>query len=245
MARLTSQNEPPAEPVPARRVRRDVQRNREALITAAREVFSSQGIDAPLEHIARRAGVGIATLYRHFPTRVALVDAILTSAVQIHVEIARRALAMDDAWAGFVYYLERTCELEAADRGINDMMSMRLPGAVIAENVKGQMFELVVQIIRRAQESGRLRPDLTPEDLALLTWATGRIVEVTADVAPHAWRRHLGLLIDAFRSENAHELPVQPLTPRQVYRAMIRLGGRCSGSGSGSRIGAEVAGERT
>jgi AcrR family transcriptional regulator len=245
MARLTSQKEPTAEPAPARRVRRDVQRNREALITAAREVISSHGIDAPLEHIARRAGVGIATLYRHFPTRVALVDAILTSAVQAYVEIARRALAMEDAWAGFVYYLERTCELEAADRGINDMMSMRLPGAVIAEATKKQMFELVVQIMRRAQDSGRLRADVTPEDLALLTWATGRIVEATAEVAPRAWRRHLGLLIDAFRAENAHELPVRPLTPRQVYRAMIRLGGRCTGGGSGSREASAAPGGGT
>jgi AcrR family transcriptional regulator len=217
-------------------MRRDVQRNREALITAAQEVFSGQGIDAPLEHIARRAGVGIATLYRHFPTRVELVDAILTSAVQTHVEIARRALAMDDPWAGFVHYLECTCELEAADRGINDMMSMRLPGAVIAENVKAEMFDLVVQLMRRAQESGQLRADITPEDLALLTWSTGRIVEVTGDIAPNAWRRHLGLWIDAFRAGSAHELPVPALSPRQVYRAMLRLGGRCSSAGSGSRV---------
>jgi AcrR family transcriptional regulator len=96
---------------PARRLRRDAQRNRDAILAAARQVFPEQGLEAPLEEIARRAGVGIATLYRRFPTRTELLDAVLAPAVQEHVDAAEQALAMDDPWEGFAFYLERSCRL--------------------------------------------------------------------------------------------------------------------------------------
>jgi AcrR family transcriptional regulator len=216
--------------VPEGRLRADAQRNREAVLTAARQVFAEAGLDAPLEEIARRAGVGIGTLYRRFPTRLDLVDAILTSAVEAHVRVAEEALAMADPWEGFVHFLEAALRLQAADRGINDMMSMRLPSAAAAESAKRRFFDLQAEIIARAQRGGQLRSDVTPEDLALLVWATTRIVEATHNVAADAWRRHLALLIDGFRAERARPLPVPPMTPRQVYRAMLSLGNRCTGS---------------
>jgi AcrR family transcriptional regulator len=210
-------------------LRADAQRNREAVLTAAQEVFAELGLDAPLEEIARRAGVGIGTLYRRFPTRLDLVDAILASTVEAHVAVAEAALAIEDPWDGFVHYLEETGRLQATDRGTNDMMSMRLPRAMRAEAAKKRVFELTQRIIVRAQDSGQLRADVTPEDLAFLAWANTRILEATHDVCPDAWRRHLGLLLDGFRADRAHALPVPPLTPRQVYRAMRSLGSRCTG----------------
>jgi len=211
------------------KLRADAQRNREAIVVAAREVFAEHGLEAPLEEIARRAGVGIGTLYRRFPTRLDLVDAILAEPVEQHVAAAEHALTMADPWDGFVYYLEAAGQLQATDRGINDMMSMRLPNATRAESAKRRMFELTEKIIRRARQSGQLRPDVTQEDLALVFWAHGRIVEATSEVAPDAWRRHLGLLLEGFRADRAHELAVPALTPRQVHRAMLSLGSRCTG----------------
>ncbi len=116
----------PSPPRPARPLRRDAQRNRDAILAAARQVFCDHGLEAPLEEIARRAGVGIATLYRRFPSRVELLDAVLADTVQAHVDAAEQALATDDPWGGFTYYLEATCRLQAADRGLNDAMGMRL-----------------------------------------------------------------------------------------------------------------------
>jgi AcrR family transcriptional regulator len=213
-------------------LRADAQRNRVALIAAAREVFAEQGLEAPLEEIARRAGVGIGTLYRRFPTRLDLADAILADAVEALVAAAEAALAVSDPWDGLVSYLEETGRLQACDRGFNDMMSMRLPRATRAEAAKKRMFELTVAIIRRAQASGQLRPDVTPEDLAFLAWANTRIMQATQGISTDAWRRHLALLLDGFRAERAHPLPVPPLSPRQVYRAMRSLGSRCAGPGS-------------
>ena len=221
----------PSHPLrPARPLRRDAQRNRDAIVAAARQVFCDHGLEAPLEEIARQAGVGIATLYRHFPNRAALLDAVLADTVHAHVEVAEQARATDDPWEGFVYYLEETGRLQAADRGLNDAMGMRFPRATATEAAKARLFEVVVQVVDRAQQSGQLRTDLTLEDLAFLTWANARILPaVRAAGAPDAWRRHLGLLLDGFRADRAHPLLLPPLSPRQVHRAMLTLGRRSAG----------------
>src|SRR5881296_2266274 len=110
-----------------RRLRADAERNRAALLDAAREVFAEQGLEAPLEEIARRAGVGIGTLYRRFPTRLDLIDTILATTIDGMISAAEEGLRMPEPWAGFVHYLEHTGRCQATDRGFNDMMSMRLP----------------------------------------------------------------------------------------------------------------------
>jgi AcrR family transcriptional regulator len=216
---------------PTRRLRRDAQRNRDAILAAARQVFCDHGLEAPLEQIARQAGVGIATLYRRFPTRVELLDAVLTDTVQAHLAVAQRALAMDDPWDGFALYLEETCRLQAADQGLNDAMGMRFPRASAVEAARRRLYQLSGQLVDRAQQAGRLRDDVTVEDLAFVTWANTRILQaVRAAGAPDAWRRHLALLLDGFRAERASPLPVPPLSPRQVYRAMLTLGRRSAGT---------------
>ena len=215
---------------PATRLRRDAQRNRDAILVAARQVFCDHGLEAPLEEIARQAGVGIATLYRRFPNRAALVDAVLADTVEAHITVAERALATDDPWDGFAFYLEQSCRLQAADRGLNDVMGMRFPRATAVEAAKTRLFDLVAQVVDRAQQSGQLRADITMEDLAFLNWANARILPaVRAAGAPDAWRRHLGWLLDGFRADRAHPLPVPPLSPPQVHRAMLTLGRRSAG----------------
>jgi AcrR family transcriptional regulator len=215
---------------PARPLRRDAQRNRDAILAAARQVFCDHGLEAPLEEIARRAGVGIGTLYRRFPSRVELLDAVLADTVQAHVDAAERALAMEDPWDGFAHYLEETCRLQAADRGLNDAMGMRFQGATAMEAAKARLFDVVAQVVDRAQQSGQLRADLTLEDLAFVSWANTRILPACrAAGVPDAWRRHLGILLNGFRADRAHPLPQPPLAPRQVHRAMLTLGRRSAG----------------
>jgi AcrR family transcriptional regulator len=213
-----------------RPLRRDAQRNREAIVEAARQVFCDQGLEAPLEQIARHARVGIATLYRRFPNRAALLDAVLTANLQAHIDAAEQALAIDDPWDGFAFYLEQSCRLQATDRGLNDVMGMRFPRATATEAAKARLFELLGQVLDRAQRSGQLRADLTLEDLAFLNWANTRILPaVRAAGAPDAWRRPLALLLDGFRADRAHPLPQPPLSPQQVHRAMVTLGRRSTG----------------
>jgi AcrR family transcriptional regulator len=220
---MTPPNHPP-------RLRRDAQRNRDAIVAAARQLFCDHGLQAPLEQVARHAGVGIATLYRRFPNRAALLDAVLADNLHAHLDAATQALAMDDPWDGFASYLEESCRLQATDRGLNDVMGMRFPHATAVEAAKTRLFELVGQLVDRAQRSGQLRADLTLEDLAFLNWGNARILAaVRAAGVPDAWQRHLGLLLDGFRAERAHPLPQPPLSPRQVHRAMLTLGRRSTG----------------
>jgi AcrR family transcriptional regulator len=215
----------------ARPLRRDAQRNRDAVVAAARAVFASEGLDAPLEQIARKAGVAIGTLYRNFPTRMDLVEAIFVDKLRTWLERAEQALSMDDAWEAFAFYLEKLCELQADDRGFNDLASMRFPHAECMERTQGSINELSRRIVERAQQDGVVRSDVTAEDLAFVIWSHTRITEATSAVCPNAWRRHLGLMLDAFRAGRAHPLPEPPMRPEEVYQAMVSLGGSSTCTG--------------
>jgi AcrR family transcriptional regulator len=198
-------------------MRRDAQRNRERLVEAARSVFAERGLDAALDEVARRAGVSIGTLYNRFPSRIDLVEAVFADRVETVARIAEHALAMDDAWAAFVYFVEQVCQLQAADRGYNDLAARGIPQATAA-HVRG--YELMTRIVDRARTSGGLRPDFVLEDMAFVTWAITRTIEATAGVDPDAWRRHLGFVLDGLRAPAAHPLPKPPLTPEQVATIM-------------------------
>jgi AcrR family transcriptional regulator len=215
-----------ASPAKNRPLRKDASRNRESLLAAARDVFAERGLDAPLDEIARRAGVSIGTLYNRFPSRGVLIDAVFADRVEAVEHIAEQALALPDPWSGLVYFLERTCEMQAADLGYNDLACQRVLPATVTEDSKARGYELMQRIILRAQESGALRPDVTLADMAFVVWGHARTVAATARIAPDVWRRHLGLLLDGLRASAAHPLPVPPLSPEQVASA---LGGACDG----------------
>ncbi|WP_040772694.1 TetR/AcrR family transcriptional regulator [Nocardia pneumoniae] len=205
-------------------LRSDAQRNRDALVTAARAVFEERGLDAPLKEIATRAGVAIGTLYNRFPTRDDLIAAAVEDRIEAGSRIAEDALAIDDPWESFVYLVERVCALQAADRLLSELAVRAAPSRAIAQ-AQEYGHGLMRRIITRAQEAGVLRPDWVLEDIAFITWSHTRIVEATGHVAPDAWRRHLALVLDGLRAEAAHPLPVPPITEDQLMHALGRTPG--------------------
>jgi AcrR family transcriptional regulator len=207
---------------PARPLRRDAQANRDRIVTAARAAFAAAGIEVPVEEIARCAAVGMGTLYRHFPAKEDLIDAVLEDAFAAFVDAAEQALDEQDAWAGFCGFLERAFALHGENRGLKDIIAMRAHGRARAEAMRTRMRPLLRRLIERAQEQGALRADFTAEDMPVVFWAGGRVIEATAAVAPEFWRRHLGLLLDGLRAESATPLPHPPLTRAQVNRATGR-----------------------
>lgn len=219
-------------PVPTTRkpppgpLRKDSRRNRAALLAAARTAFAEEGLNAALEGIARRAGVAIGTLYRHFPTRMDLVAAVIAEKKRAWIKAAEAAAVMEPAWDGLVFFLERVCELQAGDLGFNDISSMRFPNAPGVEAARKRAYDLGRRIVERAQAEGSLRPDITAEDLAFVDWAHSRVSEATHAIDPNAWRRYLALTLDGLRASAAHPLPVPPLRPRQMLRAQLHLGRR-------------------
>ncbi len=197
----------------------DAARNRGRIVEAAQAAFAERGLDVPLEDVAGRAGVGIATLYRRFPTRENLIAACFERRVAEYANAAAEALEAADAWAGFCAYVERVCAMQAADRGLKDVLTRTFPDARAMEAHRTRSYELSVRMIERAQEAGALRPDFVPEDLVLLLMANAGVVQGAGEAAPDAWRRFAALMLDAFRADRAHPLPTPP-TPRQVMRAM-------------------------
>jgi AcrR family transcriptional regulator len=215
---------------PARTVRKDVVRNREVLVAAARAELSLHGLGMSLEQVARRAGVGIATLYRHFPERAVLVDVVLVEAVQQHAELSEAALREPDPWTAFATFLERTAELESTNRGLNDLLSVQLDGMPACRAAKLRHYRNIRTIIARAQEDGSLRSDLRAEDLVFITWGNAGILEASALAdEPEIWRRHLSFLLDGLRAGAATPAPLPPMEPAEMQRVMKRLGERRTG----------------
>ena len=204
------------------RLRADAARNRAAIVAVARDVFAEYGLEAPLETFAVRAGVGIATLYRRFPTREKLVAAALVDKVSEYAEAARQALAVPDPWAGFAGFVERICELQAGNRGLSDLLSMTLSEDEQVEQLRRTANQLLVTVIDRAKAAGTLREDFVGEDLALLLIASSAVMHVTRADAPGAWRRFVALSLDAFRRSGSPPLPAPP-SAAQLARAMTRL----------------------
>ncbi len=203
-------------------LRSDARRNRERLVAGARELFAAKGVDVPVEEITRHAGLGMGTLYRHFPTKEELVDAVLENSFSEIVRAAEEAATSEDAWAGFTGFLERALAHHAANRGLKDILANRQHGAKRAEAMRARIRPLLRRMIERAQTQGTLRRDFAPEDLPLVFSTIDRVIEATADVAPDYWRRYLGFLLDGLRANSATPLPRQPLTRAQLARVTKR-----------------------
>ena len=206
-------------------LRKDAQRNRDLLVAAARRAYATRGLDVPLEDIAKDAGVSIGTLYNRFPSRGALIDAALADKVASAIALAEEATTMADPWAAFAWFLEHTCEVQATDRGYNELCARTLADAPEIERLKARGHELVATIVERAQRSGQLRADFADGDFAFILWSTTTIINATAATAPGAWRRHLAFLLDGLRAGAAHPLPRKALGPAEVAEAMRAFGG--------------------
>lgn len=203
-------------------LRADAARNRDRLLAVATQVFGERGLDAPLEEIARQAGVSIGTLYNHFPAREALFDAIFPERLTALDRIAAAALDDPDAWHGFVGFVEGVVELQATDRGLNDALAQRFPVSDGVNEACHRGFRHVDRIIRRARDDGRLREDFESSDLATLIWAMSQVIRESLGVAPQAWRRCLAFFLDGLRADAAHALTVPPLTPEQLADVLGR-----------------------
>jgi AcrR family transcriptional regulator len=160
----------------------------------------------------------MGTLYRRFPSKEDLIDAVLADAFEEYIEAAEHALAVADAWEGFATFLERALALHAENRGLKDVAATHRHGRARATAMRARLTPLVSRLIRRAQEQGALRGDFTREDLPLLLWSGGRVIEAGGTIAPDLWRRYLGLMLDGLRAEAATPIAQPPLTRAQLDR---------------------------
>ncbi|MBK1786641.1 TetR/AcrR family transcriptional regulator [Prauserella cavernicola] len=185
-------------------LRSDALDNRRRIIEAARSLFAAEGMDVPMRTIARRAGVGPATLYRRFPAKQDLVaEAFEEEARRCHA-IVDEGLAEPDPWRGFCRVIERTCELHARNRGFTEAFLSTLAGQTELMASRKYILDSVATLAARAKETGRLRADFVVDDLVLMLMAH-RGVRMASEAAQlAASRRFAALTIQAFRASPDH-----------------------------------------
>jgi len=202
-------------------LRADAERNRAKVLCAARGAFAELGLDAPLEEIARRAGVGIATLYRRFPTREALVAATATERMAQYAQTAEAALATADPWDGFATYVRQLAAMQVADRGLGDVMAMSFPDSDEFERHRDATYSTFLALIRRAQQAKVLRDDFVAEDFIMLMMANTGIIHAAGELAPQLSERLVSYLLQSFGTGAAGPLPPAP-DPERLHGVMCR-----------------------
>lgn len=181
----------------AKPMRRDAARNRDKLLAAAAAVFTEQGLAGSLEEVARRADVSIGTLYNHFPTRDALVDALLPARIAAVDEFAARAEAEPDAWRAFAGFLENLLVQLTADRGLLEALTGHPSAALVAEACQRGLVHLSA-VFDRARQSGAIRADAGDSDITNLLWALSLLGENAGALAA---RRSLDFVLDGLRAD--------------------------------------------
>ena len=183
MPELAPPQEPAASPPDlSHPLRADARRNRAAILEAAEVVFGAQGPDAPIDEVARRAGVGVGTLYRHFPTKEALLGGLVVDHLQPLVDAARAALDAPNPGAAFFDLLRHLAQSFVAFRALADAIAASgLDLHTTKGAVSEELMEAVGMVLRRAQEAGQVRRDVSVTDLATMMGALCQADAVTRD----------------------------------------------------------------
>jgi AcrR family transcriptional regulator len=183
-----------------RPLRRDAERNRLLILSAARTVFAQRGLEASLDEVAREAGLGVGTVYRRFPNRDALIDALFADGINTITRVVEESLAMPRAWDGLRHFMASMLQLQCGDKGLRDvMLSHRGPDPaedLLRDRIKPPLYDLV----RRAQREGDLRADLSATDIGVLEVAALGAAELTAGARPDVWSRYLTIIMDGMRA---------------------------------------------
>ncbi len=200
-------------------LRADAQRNLERILEAARVVFAEQGLDASVAEVAALAGVGTATIFRRFPTKDDLVAAILERELTAISARARAACDSDDPAAAVGEFMEWVVAANIDDRCLCEATGSELFDRAGIEELVDEVTESVELLLRRAQEAGAIRGDVTAQDIGFLVNALGHAGLTLERTTPGASRRYLGILLDGLRPEGARPLSGKPPTPQQVREA--------------------------
>jgi AcrR family transcriptional regulator len=205
-----------------RPLRSDAERNRQRILSAAGQVFAERGLGATMDEIAARAGVGVGTVYRRYPEKELLIDALFEERIEELAQVGEQALAAEDPWQGLIAYLEAAIAQQAANRGLRDLLLSSTYGHDRVARARERLQPITTQLLERAQKDGQLRPDLAANDVPLLYLMLGAIVDYTRDVEPAAWRRYFALVADSLqpRRTEPNPLPTGPLQDDQVDEAM-------------------------
>jgi AcrR family transcriptional regulator len=208
---MATSSKAPTQAAPAaarvRALRSDARRNREAVLAAARERLAEDGLDGPIEDIARAAGVGVGTVYRHFPSKSELIAALVRDRFERIAERTEEALAEDDPWEAFCDLMRFSAELQMRDRALSQFLAEQ-PELGHREAVGTGLTDLTAQLIAKAQRSGGMRDDAVVEDVPTLLCALGAVTANAAGTMPELnWERYVQIMLDGLRAPGSSPLP--------------------------------------
>jgi len=185
---------------PAKPQRADARRNREKILAAAAAVLAERGLETQVEDIARRAGVGVGTVYRHFPTKDALVAALAESHFERLADTVEAALDDDgDPWEVFAAAIRRAAEPAAADVAWCEIMGRPIVSDG-ARRAQQRLGRATAALIERAQAQGAMRADASVEDVRTIMCGLGHVAAAERAGGPMDWRRYLDLALDGLRA---------------------------------------------
>jgi len=168
--------------------------------------------------VAHRAGVGVGTVCRNFPTKVALVDAVVTQGCELLLDEAQAALGEPDAGAALRRYFVRMAELQARHRALAEEMSAAVPASAVP--VKRALHEAVGRLMEKAQAAGAIRSDIGAGDVTMLLSAISHATALTGD--PELRERYISIVLDGLRPHDASPLPGRPLQFAEVQKSKRR-----------------------
>jgi AcrR family transcriptional regulator len=211
---------------PEARLRADARRNRDQIVAAAKAMFARQGPDAPMEEIAREAGVGVGTLYRRFPDRQALIRAVAQDNFAVVLAETHAAVASEPtAWDALVRIVRESRELHLSVRLalLSPLAASIIRDDPMTGRFRRELLETVDGVVRAAQAEGTLRPDVATGDVAaLLSLLFARLPVLPAGTAWLVSERALALMLDGLRAQPGAELPGRPLTIDDFDPGMMR-----------------------
>ena len=213
---MTRTSQQPEAPAAVRPLRRDAVENRERLLQAAWDVFAEQGTEAGVEEISKRAGVGMGTLYRRFPTKDDLIRALQSELLDGMLEEIRQTAAAQPAGQGLEACLWHGGEVMAAHRGCLGLMWQAFP--LGSDPRRAEFWALMGRLLEEAREAGVVREDLTLTDVYLCQLTLRSLIDDSAVRAPEIWRRYLALMLAGFRPG------AQPLEHRPADDSLVTLG---------------------
>jgi len=185
-------------------LRADARRNREKVLAAARAVFAEDGVDAQMDDVARRAGLGVGTVYRHFPTKEALVNALSDELFAVIAVHTRTLLTLDDPWEAFTRALWFGAEMTAGDRAFTEILAAMRGNPARTCPGKEDLLETTAVLMDRCKAAGVMRDDAMVEDVGLVMCGVGSASQMEHPV-PDAWRRHLAIVLDGLRTQAASD----------------------------------------
>jgi AcrR family transcriptional regulator len=189
-----------------RALRADARRNREAVLAAARERFGKCGLECQMEDIARTAGVGVGTVYRHFPTKGDLVAALVSDRFQRLAKRAKQALAEDDPWQAFCDLMRHSAKVQVSDRALSEIISSQ-PQLGQHEAVASGLVDTTSELIAKAQRAGEMRQDAVIEDVPTLICGLGAVTAGSGNMPELNWERYVEIMLDGLRAPGVNKLP--------------------------------------